>query len=126
MISDKIISCQSCTKRRPDIFMDLGHYTIIIEIDEKQHINYPCENKRLMEMFQALGNRPLICIRFNPDNYEQNNKKFNSIFKFSKTGVLIPTKFFKKRFDLLKRTLQYWLDNLPKKEITSEFLFYTS
>ncbi len=36
-ITDKIISCQSCTRRRPDLFIDLYNCSLIIEIDENQH-----------------------------------------------------------------------------------------
>jgi hypothetical protein len=57
--------------RRPDIFIDMGEDVMIIEIDENQHSHYDCscENKRLMELFQDAGSRPLTMIRFNPDKY---------------------------------------------------------
>ena len=43
----------------------------IVEIDENQHIEYDCscENKRIMELSQDVGHRPIIFIRFNPDDY---------------------------------------------------------
>lgn len=37
-----------------------------------------------MEIFQDLGNRPLVVIRFNPDKYD----KINSCFKLTKAGWL--------------------------------------
>ena len=68
-ISDKTIQ-DGCSRRRPDILLDLGYQIIIVEIDENQHTDYDCscENKRIMELSQDLGHRPIIFIRFNPDN----------------------------------------------------------
>jgi hypothetical protein len=124
LVYDKIISCQSCNKRRPDVFIDLFHYCIIIEIDENQHINYSCENKRTMEIFEALGNRPLVFIRFNPDKYINVNKTIPSIFKFSKTGVIKATKQFYTRYSELKKVFNYWLNHKPTKLIEVVHLFY--
>lgn len=44
-----------CSKRRPDILIDLETHLIIIEVDENQHKGYSCENKRIMEISQDLG-----------------------------------------------------------------------
>lgn len=117
---DKQISYQSCHKKRPDIFLDCYNYTIIIEIDENQHQYYSCENKRLMEIFESLGNRPLVCIRFNPDKY----KNFNSIFTFTKNGFIKETKQFLERYTKLKKRFDYYLNNSPTKEITIENLYF--
>jgi hypothetical protein len=70
-IDDKQIK-DGCSKRRPDLLLDLGYQVLIIEIDENQHIGYDCscENKRIMELSQDVGHRPIIFIRFNPDNKE--------------------------------------------------------
>jgi hypothetical protein len=59
-----------CSRRRPDLFLDMGSHVIIVEIDENQHTDYDCscENKRLMEISQDIGHRPVIFIRFNPDD----------------------------------------------------------
>jgi hypothetical protein len=72
-----------CSKRRPDLICDLGYQVIIVEVDENQHIDYDCscENKRIMQLSQDLGHRPIIFIRFNPDSYTNlNNEKTISIF----------------------------------------------
>ncbi len=114
---DKQISCNSCTRSRPDIYIDLYHYTLHIEIDENQHNGYSCENKRMMELFQALGNRPIIFIRFNPDGEEK-------IFSFDKLGYIKPTKFFKEKYKILKEKIDFYLDNKPIKEMTIDYLFY--
>ena len=69
-IADKII-LGGCSKRRPDLLLDLFYQIIIIEVDENQHTDYDCscQNKRIMELSQDLGHRPIIFIRFNPDDY---------------------------------------------------------
>ena len=60
-----------CSRYRPDIFLDCLTHSLIIEVDENQHERYEqiCENKRLMTLFEDLGRRPLVMIRFNPDDY---------------------------------------------------------
>jgi len=126
--TDKIINCQECnntSKRRPDLFLDVAHYTLIIEIDEDQHKNYLCENKRSMEIFQSLGNRPIIFIRFNPDTFIKDDKKYPGCFLFSNTGIIRENKnIFKNRFKTLSETIDKYLLCIPTKEITNEYLFY--
>jgi hypothetical protein len=50
-ITDKTL-IDGCSRRRPDVLLDLGYQIIIVEIDENQHIAYDtsCENKRMMEL----------------------------------------------------------------------------
>ena len=82
---DKIIT-NGCSRKRPDIFIDLGYQVLIVEIDEDEHIDYDCfcENKRIMLLSQDINHRPLICIRFNPDSYTDNtNTKITSCFASS-------------------------------------------
>ena len=37
-----------CSRRRPDLLLDLGYQVIVLEVDENQHSAYDCscENKR--------------------------------------------------------------------------------
>ena len=69
-IADKIVNTDY-SKRRPDLLLDLGYQILIVEIDENQHIDYDysCENKRIMELSQDTGHRPIIFIRFNQDRW---------------------------------------------------------
>jgi hypothetical protein len=126
-IFDKQIN-GGCSKKRPDIFIDQLTHSIIIEVDEDQHENYACENKRLMELFQDLGNRPIVLIRFNPDKYiDKNNKTIKSCFKYhKKTGVPIIDNetIWKERLETLKTTINKNLDNIPEKEVLVEHLYY--
>jgi hypothetical protein len=87
-VSDKKIT-DGCSKRRPDLFLDLGYQILIIEIDENQHLDYDCscENKRIMELSQDVGHKPIVFIRFNPDEYynEEIRQTYYFTAIFSKT-----------------------------------------
>ena len=117
-----------CSNKRPDIFMDLFTHSIIIEVDEDQHFDYSCENKRMMMLFEDLASRPIVFIRFNPDKYtDKNGNNINSCFKYHKTlGVpMIDNEFiWNKRLETLKITIEKHINNIPEKEITIEQLFY--
>jgi len=120
-----------CSKRRPDLFLDLGYQIMIIEIDENQHADYDCscENKRLMELSQDVNHRPIIFIRFNPDNYLYQNMNIKSCWGY-KNGVCIVKKSkiieWNNRLDSLKNQIIYWTnpDNKTNKTIEIIHLFY--
>jgi len=104
-----------CSKRRPDLFLDLGFQIIIIEIDENQHMNYDCscENKRLMEISKDVGHRPIIFIRFNPDDYiNKNNENIKSCWKVNNKGIIQIQKNkleeWNNRLENLKNQIEYW------------------
>lgn len=123
-----------CSRRRPDLMCDLGYQVIIVEVDENQHTNYDCscENKRIMQLSQDLGHRPIIFIRFNPDAYiNSNGEKINSCWSLTpKTGILKikNTKIneWSNRLDILKQQIEYWTNEENKTEKTVEViqLFY--
>ncbi len=132
IITDKKIQ-GGCSKRRPDILIDLGHRVIIIEIDENQHINYDCscENKRIMELYQDVDFRPIVFIRFNPDDY--NNEKgedIKSCWSPNKKGILQINKNKEKewndRLETLKDQVNYWIENESDKAIEVIQLYYDS
>jgi len=121
---DKVIKC-GCSKRRPDWFIDCYKYSIIIELDEDQHKYESCDEKRMMELFQDLGNRPLVLIRINPDKYKGRTKKRKGCFDFDEKNILICNeKRFNKRFNILVEMIKYFIDNEPEKEFTMEKLFF--
>lgn len=124
---DKIID-NGCSKRRPDCYIELFSHVIIIECDEEQHKDYSCENKRMMEIFQDLGNRPIIFIRFNPDKYiDKNGKNIKSCFRYHETlniPIVDNKKDWDNRLSILKETIDKNINNLPEKEVTIINLFY--
>ena len=123
-----------CSKRRPDLMCDLGYQVIIVEIDETQHINYDCscENKRIMLLSQDVGHRPIVFIRFNPDDYiNSNDEKITSCWGFTpKTGILKiknnKADEWNERLSALKSQIEYWTNENNKTEKTIEIvqLFY--
>lgn len=73
---NKTITPECNPKTRPDYFIDLLTFGIIIEVDENQHKSYDCECElvRMINIHEAYGNK-LIFIRFNPDKYKNNKNE---------------------------------------------------
>ena len=120
-----------CSKRRPDLLLDMGTHIIIIEVDENKHDTYDCscENKRLMEISQDVGHRPIVFIRFNPDNYvDKDGKKISSCWKVNGYGVMQVSKTkiveWEERIKALLSQIQYWVDNTTEKTVETIELFY--
>lgn len=130
-VSDKKIH-DGCSRRRPDLLLDLGYQVIIIEVDENQHIDYDCscENKRLMELSKDVGHRNIIFIRFNPDDYKNRfDETIKSCWTINKlNGVLIVSTKNKKewnmRLESLKLQVEYWINNKTDKMVEIIQLFY--
>jgi len=129
-LADKRVQ-DGCSRRRPDLFLDMGSHVIIVEVDETQHIGYDCscENKRMMELSQDVDHRPIVFIRFNPDGYTCNNDKIiKSCWKLNGVGVMqiLKTKQseWEVRIDCLKQQIQYWVDHPTEKTVEIVELFY--
>jgi hypothetical protein len=125
MIFDRKVE-DGCSLRRPDVRVDFGTHTVIVECDENQHTGYSCETKRMMEIFQDCGSRPIVFLRFNPDAYEEGGKKYKGCFKETKTqGLSVDSKEFTKRMSEVVRAIERYKVNIPQKEVTVEQFFYT-
>jgi len=129
-VADKKVQ-DGCSRRRPDLLLDMGSHIIIVEIDENKHTDYDCscENKRLMQISQDLQHRPIVFIRFNPDAYtNQDGVLIKSCWRLNKIGVMqiIKTKQteWEERMVALKQQIQYWIDNPSEKTIEIVELFY--
>lgn len=127
--------CCQPSLRRPDVLIDMGTHSIIVEIDENQHDNYSCENKRIMEIFRDLGMRPMVLVRFNPDDYvNAAGVDVRSCFTYHRSsGVPSVSSYKKKTWDARLKVLCDMVSGyvrkaqsgiIPIKEITHEFLFY--
>ena len=130
-IADKTVN-GGCSKRRHDLLLDLAYQVIIIEVDENQHTDYDCscENKRIMELSQDLGHRPIVFIRFNPDDYVNNKKTITSCWASNKNGICIVKKSkqaeWRQRLEALENQINYWInpENKTNKTIEIIQLFY--
>ena len=128
LIADRPVE-NSCSKKRPDLLVDMGSHIIIIEIDEFQHKNYLCESKRTLELLQDLHFRNTVFIRFNPDEYvDESGKKIKSCWYNNKLGINTVVKTreneWKSRLDILVNTIQYHIDNESTKNLEIIKLFF--
>jgi hypothetical protein len=130
-IADKKVS-DGCSKRRPDLLLDLGYQIIVVEVDENQHTDYDCscENKRIMELSQDLGHRPIVFIRFNPDEYTKNETNISSCWGVDKKGICVIKKSKKEewseRLKCLEEHINYWTtpENTTSKTVEIIQLYY--
>ena len=120
-----------CFNVRPDILLNLKSHSIIIECDEFQHKSYDiiCDISRTYKIQEAL-NRPIVIIRFNPDDYiDKNKRKIKSCFKMDKIIGLttIPKnqeELWKKRLEELKETIIENIEIYLEEPIKIIKLFY--
>jgi hypothetical protein len=131
-ITDKKIQ-DGCSSRRPDMLLDLGYQVIIVEIDETQHKDYDCscENKRIMELSKDVNHRPIVFIRFNPDEYiDEDNNLVKSCWYINKLGICSIEKKKEKEWNdrlvSLKSQIKYWCNpnNTTDKTIEIIQLYY--
>jgi hypothetical protein len=120
-----------CSQRRPDLFLDMGTHIIIVEIDENKHDTYDCscENKRIMQISQDVGHRPIVFIRFNPDKYtDSNGNKITSCWALDGNNIMAikkcKVKEWTERMNALNNQIQYWVDNKTNKTVETIPLFY--
>ena len=119
-----------CSRRQPDLILDLGFQVVIIEVDENQHRNgYSCENKRVMELSLDVGHRPIVFIRFNPDSYKTSEKVVKSCWGMNNTTHTCRVNPGKKqewsdRLEKLCETIEYWANTPTSKTVETIHLFY--
>lgn len=82
-VADKIID-GGCSRKRPDLYLDMGEYAIIIEVDEMQHKGYVelCEQNRVGHLIED-ATKAIVLIRFNPDSYQSKTGKVDSCWGYT-------------------------------------------
>ena len=131
IVSDRVIQ-GGCSRKRPDMLIDLGYQLIIIEVDENQHIDYDasCENRRIMELSKDVEFRPIVFVRFNPDEYTNGATKVTSCWALNGSGICSVKKSKKnewaERLQKLKAAVDYWLVNKTSKTVEIVKLYYSS
>lgn len=70
-VYDRALDGPGCSKERPDFVWELPTHSVILEVDEEQHRDRPCECEqvRMINLTQA-KQRPCIWLRYNPDAYK--------------------------------------------------------
>jgi hypothetical protein len=130
-INDKKI-VDGCSKRRPDMLLDLGSHILIIEIDEHKHTSYTteCEVARLNDLSNDVGFRAIVMVRFNPDGYTTiDGIKIQSCWKLHKiSNILIinqkKIQEWNTRLQKLVETINYYIHDIPTEIITIKELYY--
>ena len=120
--SDKVID-SACTLRRPDFVFDVGDHIVIVEVDENAgnssaYHKKTCERERIrmFEISNSFEGRPLIFIRYNPDNYHINGKHKKTpmnqrevmLIKWVEKAIE-HTKFYKNKNQLFPTVLTVYL-----------------
>jgi hypothetical protein len=83
-----------------------------------------------MQLSQDLGHRPIIFIRFNPDEYEHHGTTITSCWGLNKKGMCVVRKSKKEeweqRLKVLEEHINYWTipENKTNKTIETIQLFY--
>ncbi len=113
-----------CSRRRPDVFIDLLSHVLIIEIDENQHLSYneSCEYVRTIELNEDIGHRPMYIIRLNPDSYKFNGKSIRGCFT---SKMELNKKEFEHRYSILFSAVLDLTATPPERLIESIELFFT-
>ena len=121
---DKLVD-GGCTRYRPDILIDFGSHIVIIEIDEFRHTNYVCEQKRMIDLYEDMGYRNTIFIRFNPDGYTLEGARYPTPFPLLENGDMSVNKEeMADRIYELIQTILFYKDNAPDEPIAYNYLFY--
>lgn len=120
-VLDRVIK-GGCSKRRPDFLLDVITHSVIVEVDENQHITYDdkCENGRLEEIWGDLGSRPLVVIRVNPDKYTLNDEKHLGCFT---TKMKIKRKEHNLRLQKVISEVEHYIANPVDKHVHVVSLF---
>ena len=132
MITNKKIEGGS-SMRRPDVLINCEDYSIIVEIDERQHRSYSSYSKekneqRIKDLINDLQGRKVVIIRFNPDSYKDANRIVRkSLFSKSRRDRIYQIgcpKKYEKRMTILKDLLVHYLNQAPEKDFTEVKLYY--
>ena len=83
-----------------------------------------------MEISKDLDHRPIVFIRFNPDDYLDNGINITSCWGNNKKGICVIKKSkqneWKERLNILEETVKYWTlsENITDKTVEIIQLFY--
>lgn len=121
--------------RKPDVLIDMGEWVIVVEVDEGQHkqdsYKSSCENKRIMQIFDDMGRRPTVFIRFNPDNYvdAEGNKVQSPWTVDGRTGSALHVSAdnrsaWQTRLEALASAMEHAMTNRPQQDVSIVKLYY--
>lgn len=126
---NKIIKGGS-SKRRPDLYINQQTHALMAEIDENRHTIYDIEDDqiRLKQLWEDIGKKPMVIVRFNPDSYvDENGIRVLTPWQKTTKGTQLKSNMeieWKKRLKKLYKRIRYWLLNKPENMITIIYLYY--
>jgi hypothetical protein len=121
---DKVVE-GGCSRKRPDVAIDFGSHCLMIEIDENRHAQYSCEEKRMVELYEDIGFRKIVFLRFNPDRYKDGTTTYPSPFRYTRAGYLhIEDAEFDRRMEHLIQRIHVYREFEPTEQLTVEYLFF--
>ena len=120
--TDKIINSGECGKERPDRIFELIDKVIILECDENQHKDRPCEceQQRMVNISNSFGGTPVYFIRWNPDKYKSKEQFPISVRHKVCADLIIDIK--EKRIELpqnLTSVIYLYYDNFEQSDLTN-------
>lgn len=105
--------------------MDFGTHCVMIEIDENRHLNYSCEEKRMVDLYEDVGFRKCVFLRFNPDGYREAGTRYTTPFSFTAAGAMVVEEIeMKRRMEELIQRVHHFKGCEPTEMLTIEYLFY--
>jgi hypothetical protein len=105
--------CGGVNSEEKEIGFDFGNFKVFLEVDENRHKSY-CELgevNRMKNIYMNEGGIPIVFIRYNPDNFKDDNNKTKKLSQAKREEILI--KWLKK----------YKNDGL-KHNLSVNYLFY--
>ncbi len=112
-----------CSKRKPDLFLDMGSHIVIVEVDENSHDGYDptCEEKRLGEIWGDMDHRKIVFVRFNTNKYKgEDGNNVPSPWRTNKLGVFIVCPKWKDAWDARLETSRQTVEQRLKESSTKE------
>ncbi len=112
-----------CSRRRPDLLLDMGSHIVIVEVDEHSHVAHDptCEEKHLGEIWGDVYHRKIVFVRFNTYEYKDDDgSNVPSPWGVNGHGVLTVMPNWKAawevRLDDLRLTVEHYIESSNIKE----------
>lgn len=120
------------SRLRPDILMQFETHSIIVEVDERQHRSNTytekskSDNERSDILFNELGCKPLVIIRFNPDAYVNSEKEtIPSCFNRGNCSAIVRVeKVWKARLAMLKKHIKSYMGKISFTGLKTVHLYF--
>ncbi len=112
-----------CSRRRPDLLLDMGTHIVIVEVDENSHDGYDptCEEKRLGEIWGDVHHCKIVFVRFNTDKYKgEDGNNVPSSWRTDKRGVYTVCPKWKDAWDARLETLRQTVEHRLIESSTKE------